>query len=123
MVVILEITVKRMTSINECEKLRGVAEVKLLKEIQKLRKACEVKAPNKRMVAKLVARLDKALENLINSHAYLMMEMKVRMHEHRFTQYMDPLEDAAKEVKAMAEVLQEPWSNVRRRCPHSMLTR
>ena len=56
------------------------------------------------MVAKLVARLDKALENLINSHVDLMIEMNVRVYEPMFTQYMDPLEDAAKEVKAMGEV-------------------
>ena len=90
---------------KEYERLRGEAEVKLQVEIYRLRKACEEKVHDKRLIANLVARLDKALENLINSHAYLMMEMEVRVYEPRFTQYTDPLEDAAMEVKAMADVI------------------
>ena len=53
-----------MASVWLCKKLRGGAEDILLKEIQKLRKACEVEAPNKRLVAKRVASLDKGMDSL-----------------------------------------------------------
>ena len=68
MIVVLEITVRRMAGVEECEKLRGAAEVMLQYEIRKLRKACEVEAPNKRLVANMVAILDIAQDNLNNSH-------------------------------------------------------
>ena len=93
-----------MASVEECEKLRGAAEVKLQKEIQKLRKACEVEAPNKRLVANLVASLDKAWDNLINSHVDL-VKMNAQLNEPRLTQYLCPLVDAVEEVKAVAEVV------------------
>ena len=93
----MEITVRGMASVKECEKLRGEAEVKLLKEIQKLKTACEVEAPNKRLVANLVASLDIAQD--------LVMEMNAQPNEARYNQYLDGLLDAAEEVKAVAEVI------------------
>ena len=86
--IISEITVKRMASIKECEKLRGAAVVTLQAEIRKLRKACEVEAPNKRLVANLVASLDIAQDNLIDYHVDLVMEMNAQQNEPRFTQYI-----------------------------------
>ena len=94
-----------MASMKECEKLRGAAEVKLQKEIRKLRKACEVDAPNARLVANLVASLDIALDTLIDSHVALVMKMNAQLDEARFTQYITRLEDAADEAKTMAEVI------------------
>ena len=107
MFVILEITGRRMASVEECEKLRGEAEVKLLKEIQKLRKACEVEAPNMRLVADLVAGLDIARDNLFGSHVDLVIEMNALPHEDRFTQFIDRWVDATEEVRAVAEVILE----------------
>ena len=103
--IIKEITEKRMASVKECEKFRGAAEVKLQKEIRKLRKACEVEAPNSRLVANLVASLDIALDTLIDSHVTLVMKMNAQLDEARFTQYITKLEDAADEVKTIAEVI------------------
>ena len=48
-----------MPSVEEYEKLRGEAEVKLQIEIYRLRKACEREAPNSRSIVKLVASLDR----------------------------------------------------------------
>ena len=94
-----------MASVKECEKLRGAAEVKLQNEIRKLRKACEVEAPNARLVANLVASLDIALDTLIDSHVALVMKMNAQLSEARFTQYITKLEEAADEVKTVAEVI------------------
>ena len=86
-----------MASVKECEKLRGAAVVTLQAEIRKLRKACEVEAPNTRLVANLVASLDTAQA--------LVMKMNAQLDEPRFTQYIDRWLDAAGEVKAVAEVV------------------
>ena len=77
-----------MASVEECEKLRGAAEVKLQKEIQKLRKACEEEAPNKSLVANLVASLDIARHNLRHSYLALEMKMNDQLNDDRFNQYM-----------------------------------
>ena len=63
----LVIIIKRMASVEECEKLRGAAENKLQNEIQKLKEACEMEAPNKRLIANMLASLDIAQHNLRNS--------------------------------------------------------
>ena len=96
-----------MPSIRTCELFRGAAEDILLKEIQKLRKACEVEAPNKRLVANLVASLDIAQDNLIKSHVALVIDMNAQLDEDRFTQYINGWVDATEEVKAIAEVITE----------------
>ena len=95
----------RMASVKECEKVRGAAEVKLQQEIRKLRKACEVDAPNARLVANLVASLDNALDTLIDTHVALVMKMNAQLDEARFTQYITRLEDVADEVRNMAAVI------------------
>ena len=68
--------------------MRGAAEVKLQNEIQKLRKACEVEAPNTRFVANLVVSLDSTLENLVDYHVALVTKMNAQLDEARFTQYI-----------------------------------
>ena len=62
-------------------------------------------APNARLVGNLVAGLDIALDNLISSHMTYVMKMNAQLSEARFTQYITKLEDAADEVKAIAEVV------------------
>ena len=94
-----------MASVKECEKLRGASEVKLNSEIRRLRKACEVAAPNVRLVANLGAGLDTAFDFLIDSHVALVMKMNAQLSEARFTQYITKLEEAADEVKTVAEVI------------------
>ena len=88
---------------GECEKLRGAAEVMLQLEIWELRRACEMEAPNKRMVANRMASLDIAQYHL--THANFGMKMNAQLDDDRYTQYMDALLDAAEEVKAVAEVV------------------
>ena len=112
MLVILEITVRRMADVEEWEQLRGVAEVMLQCTILQLRKTCEVEAPNKRLVAKRVASLEKALDDLFSSHVDLLIEINAQLEGDRFTQVMEAEEkkfmqktDAVVDVKAMAEVI------------------
>ena len=81
---------ERMASVEEYEKLRGEAEVILLK----LREACGVKAPNKRLVANMMDSLEIARDNLISLHKHLVMEMNAQLEEPRFSQYIDKWVDA-----------------------------
>ena len=92
----------KMASVKECEKLRGAAEVKLNSEIRKLRKACTADAPNVWSVANLVASLDAAHDNLIDSHVALVMKMNSELGEPRHKQYVERIEDAVEDVKAAA---------------------
>ena len=91
-----------MANVKECEKLRGNALTTLQGEIRELRKACEVEAPNTRLIANLVTSLDKALNKLIDSHVAYVMKMNSQLEEPRFTQFIERWVDAAKEVKAVA---------------------
>ena len=65
--------------VNECEKMRGAAEVKLISEIRKLRKVCKAKSPNQRLVANLVTGLDATFNLLIDNHVSLMMKMNTAL--------------------------------------------
>ena len=69
-----------MASIKECEKSRGAAAETLQVEIRQLRKACEGDAPNTRLVTNLLASLDTARVNLIDSHVALVMEMNAQLN-------------------------------------------
>ena len=97
---------------EECEKLRGAKGIMLQCTIRQLRKACEVDAPNKRLVAKRVASLEKALDDLFSSHVDLLIKINAQLEGDRFTQlveaeeekYMQEL-DAVADVKAMAKVI------------------
>ena len=61
-----------------------------------------MEAPDKRLVANLVAGLDIAQDNLIGSHVALVIEMNAQLDEDRFTQYINGWVDATEEVKAIA---------------------
>ena len=70
----------KMANVRECEKKRGTALTTLQGEIRQLRHACEVDAPNTRLVAKQVARLNEALDNLVDSHVAYVMKMSTQVH-------------------------------------------
>ena len=101
--VILETIIKRMSSVKECEKKRGTAVWELQEEIRMLRKECGRDKPNVRSVVKMVASLNTARVNLIETHLTLVTKMNAQPDEPRFTQFMTPLMDAVEEVKALAE--------------------
>ena len=88
---------------KEYERLRGEAEVKLQVEIYRLRKACEEKVHDKRFIANLVASLELAQHNL--THTIVDIEVNTATSRHRYTQYLDKWNEAAKEVKEVADVL------------------
>ena len=67
--------VYRMATVKECEKLRGLAEVKLNSELRKLRKTCQNAAPNERLVSNLLACLDAAYNYLVDAHVVYVMKM------------------------------------------------
>ena len=102
--IILGITVKSMASIKECEKSKGVALAKLQAEIRQLRKACEVGAPNKRLVANMVASLYKALDSLFNSHGAYVVKMYGQQYITRLIRAAYDVRAAAKKVKLSEEV-------------------
>ena len=54
------------------------------------------------MVANLLASLDTARLDLINSHVDLEIEMNGQLDEDRFTQFIDPWTDAAYEMRIIA---------------------
>ena len=70
---------------KEYERLRGEAEVKLQVEIYRLRKACEEKVHDKRLIANLVASLELAKHNLFHSVVDLAVEMNAQLVEPRYT--------------------------------------
>ena len=104
-IVIAEGKEHRMASVNECEKMRGAAEVKVTSEIRKLRKVCKANSPNQRLVANLVTGLDAAFNLLIDNHVSLVMKMNTQLSELQFSQYITKLEDAVEEVKVLAQAV------------------
>ena len=94
-----------MSSVEEYEKLRVEAEVKLQIEIYRLKEACEMHTPNKRLVANLVASLEIAKHNLSHSVLDLAMKMNAQLNEPRYTQYLDSWEEAAEEVMEVADAI------------------
>jgi hypothetical protein len=99
-----------MASVKECEKVRGVAEVKLNSEMRKLKKACTA-APNVRYVGYLVASLDVAYDNLVDSHVALVMKMNSELGEPRHNQFIERMEDAVEDVKAAALIIMQTTDN------------
>ena len=94
-----------MASVEECEKLRKTAEVKLQEEIYKLKDACETPSPNKRRVANLVASLHIAQHNLCHSQLSLDKKRNGQRDDCRYTQFFGMLMDAAEERKALVDAI------------------
>ena len=91
-----------MSSVKDCEKKRGTAEIILQCKIRQLWKECGRDKPNVRSVVKRVTSLEKALDNLLRSHGAYLMKVNAQLEELRFAQFIDRWVAAAREVKAVA---------------------
>ena len=96
---------RKMSSVKECEKLRGAAEIKLNGEIRKLRKACEKDAPNPRTVSNILKSLDAAHNALIDAHVAYVLQLKSELGEARHVQFIERIEDAVEDIKNTAFVI------------------
>ena len=78
-----------MSSVKDCEKKRGTAEIILQCKIRQLWKECGRDKPNARSVVKRVASMDEALNKLFDSHMAYMLKVDAQLEELRFAQFID----------------------------------
>ena len=83
-----------MTSLKECDRTRGAAELELKKEIWMLRKSCTANSPSARAVGNLVTSMDSAYCHLVNLHVNMVMKIGSELVEARHTQYIKRIQDS-----------------------------